>query len=111
MSKSVGFHKKTAPRSAAAPMRIADHLVKIINQLSRFDTPADAVLSVYFRSHPKLGSGDRHWIAEAAYTWLRFKPRITHLCEGGQGPVPQRWAQLSLLMVNAPQKLWALGAV
>ncbi len=102
--------RKRSGRSSAAPMRIADHLVKLIALLSKFDAPADAVISHYFRANPKLGSGDRHWIAESAYTWLRLKPRIAHLCEGGQGPVPQRWAQLSLLLVNAPQKLWALGA-
>lgn len=102
--------RKSNKRPAGAPMRIADHLVKLIALLSRFDSPADAVLSHYFRANPKLGSGDRHWIAESAYTWLRLRPRIAHLCEGGQGPVPQRRAQLSLLLVNAPQKLWALGA-
>ena len=95
----------------SGPMRIADHLIKVINLLARFDTPADAVLSHYFKSNPALGSSDRHWIAESAYAWLRFKPRIGHLCEGGQGPVPQRWAQLSLLMIGAPPKLWALGPV
>lgn len=99
-----------AARKSGPSMRIADHLVKLIGLLGRFDSPADAVLSHYFRANPKLGSGDRHWIAESAYTWLRLRPRIAHLCEGGQGPVLQRWAQLSLLLVNAPQKLWALGA-
>ena len=91
-------------------MRLVDHVVRLVTQLSPADGPADVRTSQYFREHPALGSKDRRWIAEAAFAWLRFKPRITHLAESGEGPVQLRWAQLALVLSNAPQKTWMVGA-
>ncbi|WP_189536510.1 RsmB/NOP family class I SAM-dependent RNA methyltransferase [Paludibacterium paludis] len=47
------------------------HIEAVINQMTLFDRPADAVLSAYFREHPKLGAQDRHVIAETAFACLR----------------------------------------
>ncbi|OFZ72562.1 MAG: SAM-dependent methyltransferase [Betaproteobacteria bacterium RBG_16_64_9] len=45
----------------------------------RFEGPADAVLSAYFRSHPKLGQQERSTVAETVYAVLRRKRLLEHL--------------------------------
>src|SRR3990172_5197126 len=47
--------------------------------------PADAVLSSFFRTHPKLGQHDRGFIAETVYALLRRK-RLVELAVAGTGP-------------------------
>ncbi len=41
--------------------------------------PADAVLSRYFRDHPKLGQNDRAFIAETVFAALRRRRLLQHL--------------------------------
>jgi 16S rRNA (cytosine967-C5)-methyltransferase len=53
--------------------------------LLTFGQPADAVLSRFFRSRPKLGSRDRAFIAEAAYGVLRHL-RSLEVCTQGRDP-------------------------
>jgi 16S rRNA (cytosine967-C5)-methyltransferase len=48
----------------------------------KFDRPADAVLSHYFRSRRALGSHDREFVAEAVFGVLRRKRLIDHLAPG-----------------------------
>ncbi|WP_435382717.1 RsmB/NOP family class I SAM-dependent RNA methyltransferase [Crenobacter oryzisoli] len=55
------------------------HIEAVIGRLVRFDRPADAVLSGYFRENPKLGSNDRHEIAETAFACLRHYGRVSAL--------------------------------
>jgi len=55
------------------------HIEAVIGRLIRFDRPADAVLSGYFRDNPKLGSNDRHEIAETAFACLRHYGRVSAL--------------------------------
>ena len=40
------------------------HAEAVLNQLLRFDYPADAVVSHYFRDHRELGHADRAFVAE-----------------------------------------------
>ncbi len=49
---------------------VVDHLAQLLAQVLRFDGPADAVMSRYFRQHAKLGSRDRGLVAEAALITL-----------------------------------------
>lgn len=46
-----------------------------------FEQPADHVLHLYFRAHPKLGLRDRGWIAESLYTLLRHRHSLEVLTD------------------------------
>lgn len=54
-----------------------EHTAAVIGAITAFKQPADAVLSHYFRQHPKLGRQDRHEIAETAFAALRYWQNIT----------------------------------
>lgn len=47
--------------------------------------PADGALSHFFREHPKLGSQDRAFVAEAVYGVLRHLRSLETLCGGRNG--------------------------
>jgi 16S rRNA (cytosine967-C5)-methyltransferase len=67
-----------------------------LREVLRFTGPADAVLSRYFRDHPKLGSRERGAIAEAVYAFLRQRSALTQFAESGQGAQMRRIALLAL---------------
>lgn len=52
-------------------------LIDALEQVLRFERPADAVMSAFFREHRKLGSRDRKLISETVYAVLR---RYCWLC-------------------------------
>ena len=64
-----------------------DHAVAALVELLTFTHPADAVLSRYFREHPKLGSRDRAFVAETVFAILRHKRLLEHWA-GSQAPRP-----------------------
>jgi len=45
----------------------------------KFDAPADAVLSAYFRTHRALGQHDRGFVAESVFGVLRHKRTLDYL--------------------------------
>lgn len=47
------------------------HAEAVLGQLLRFDHPADAVVSRYFREHRQLGHADRAFVAETVFAVLR----------------------------------------
>ena len=47
------------------------HAEAVLGQLLRFDYPADAVVSRYFREHRELGHADRAFVAETVFAVLR----------------------------------------
>lgn len=47
------------------------HAEAVLGQLLRFDHPADAVVSRYFRDHRELGHADRAFVAETVFAVLR----------------------------------------
>jgi len=51
----------------------------------RFEFPADALLSRYFREHRELGAHDRAFVAEAVFGVLRKKRLLDHVTQQG-GP-------------------------
>ncbi|WP_369800104.1 RsmB/NOP family class I SAM-dependent RNA methyltransferase [Vogesella sp. LIG4] len=57
-----------------------EQLDKVLHAMLRFDRPADAVLSAFFRENNKLGASDRHLIAETAFACLRHLELLRHLC-------------------------------
>ena len=48
------------------------HAEKVLGELLRFEHPADAVLSRYFREHRQLGHGDRGFVADG----VSARPRV-----------------------------------
>lgn len=88
---------------------LVSFLADLIDELAKFDSPADAVLSDYFKKYAFLGSRDRGILAEGAYCWLRFRLRINHLAESGAGGASLRQAKLALLWSGASEEVWAKG--
>ena len=79
---------------------VVDHLAQLLAQVLRFDGPADAVMSRYFRTHPKLGSRDRGLIAEAVFFALRRLASLRWMMEPAH---PQRAPRLAALITLARQ--------
>jgi 16S rRNA (cytosine967-C5)-methyltransferase len=59
-----------------------DAAADALGTILQFERPADAVLHVFFRKQPALGSHDRAFIAETAFGLLRHKRLIDHLVPG-----------------------------
>ncbi|AUH49925.1 SAM-dependent methyltransferase [Chromobacterium sp. ATCC 53434] len=75
------------------------HLETVIGQMTRFDRPADAVLSAYFREHSRLGGNDRHLIAETAFGALRRLIQLRALI-APEKATPRRLALVALMKFN-----------
>jgi 16S rRNA (cytosine967-C5)-methyltransferase len=87
------------PRSPAPAPRLTrlaqlEHLIQLALDLK---FPADAVISRFFRDHPQLGSKDRAFLAEGAWTAIRNRTWYTHLSTGGAGSMHRRAAVLAAL--------------
>jgi 16S rRNA (cytosine967-C5)-methyltransferase len=79
---------------------VVDHLAQLLAQVLRFDGPADAVMSRYFRQHPKLGSRDRGLVAEAVFFALRRYATLRWMMQPAQ---PERAPRLAALITLARQ--------
>jgi 16S rRNA (cytosine967-C5)-methyltransferase len=79
---------------------VVDHLAALLALVFRFDGPADAVMSRYFRDHPKLGQRDRGQIAEGTFFALRRFATLGWMMQ----PAPVvRAARLAALVTLARQ--------
>ncbi len=58
------------------------HAEAVLGQLLRFEYPADAVISRYFRDHHQLGHADRAFVAETVFAVLRRGRSIEARCAG-----------------------------
>ena len=58
------------------------HAEAVLGQLLRFEYPADAVVSRYFRDHHQLGHADRAFVAETVFAVLRRGRSIEARCAG-----------------------------
>lgn len=102
-SRSLGRTRPTgpAPRAKhrgrpAAPSRF-DSLVRLLDELLKLAAPADLVISGFFKSHPKMGSRDRHFFAESAWAVLRNRSWYAHLASSGSGSLHRRYALLAVM--------------
>ncbi|HMM54431.1 MAG TPA: RsmB/NOP family class I SAM-dependent RNA methyltransferase [Candidatus Desulfobacillus sp.] len=77
--------KSEAPRLSAALLAAT---AEALGRLLRFEGPADAVLSKFFREQPKLGGRDRSFVAETAYAVLRRRRLLERLA--GEEASPRR---------------------
>jgi len=58
------------------------HAEAVLGQLLRFEYPADAVVSRYFREYHQLGHADRAFVAETVFAVLRRGRSIEARCAG-----------------------------
>ncbi len=79
---------------------VVDHLASLLAFVLRFEGPADAVMSRFFKNHPKLGARDRGLIAEATFDALR---RLATLAWCMHPAVPVRAPRLAALVTLARQ--------
>lgn len=75
---------------------VVSYAEEVLREVLRFTGPADAIVSRYFREHPKLGSRERHAVAEGVYAVLRNKLVYASFAESGHGPAIRRLALLGL---------------
>ena len=96
------------------PKALLDACAELVRQILKFDHPADAVVSKFFRDHRKtyaFGPRERATLAETVYNVLRYKLRYDHFAPSGSGPKERRLAILGLaqhLQDSAPGKPGAL---
>jgi len=76
------------------PKALLDSCAELVGRVLKFDHPADAVVSRYFREHRSLGPRERNTLAETVYTVLRRKQLFDHFAPSGTGPRERRMAIL-----------------
>ena len=89
---------------------VVSHAEEVLREVLRFTGPADAILSRYFREHPKLGSRERNAVAEGVYAVLRNKLVYASFSESGHGPAMRRLTLLGLAEVAGTDALAGLSA-
>ncbi|SIR02604.1 RsmB/NOP family class I SAM-dependent RNA methyltransferase [Pseudacidovorax sp. RU35E] len=76
------------------PQALLEACAELTGRVLRFDHPADAIVSRYFREHRSLGPRERATLAETVYTILRKKLLFEHLARSGTGARERRLAIL-----------------
>lgn len=86
------------------PKALLDAASELVGRVLKFDHPADAIVSRFFREHRALGPRERATLAETAYAVLRRKLLYDHLAPSGTGPKERR---LAILGFAAPRDFLA----
>ncbi|MDE2418766.1 MAG: RsmB/NOP family class I SAM-dependent RNA methyltransferase [Burkholderiales bacterium] len=76
------------------PKALLDACSELVRLTLKFDHPADAIVSRFFRDNRGLGPRERATLAETVYTVLRKKLLFDHLAPSGSGPKERRLAIL-----------------
>ena len=76
------------------PKALLDACSELVRLSLKFDHPADAIVSRFFRDHRGLGPRERATLAETVYTVLRKKLLFDHFAPSGSGPKERRLAIL-----------------
>jgi 16S rRNA (cytosine967-C5)-methyltransferase len=76
------------------PNALLELTSELLGTVLRFDQPADAVVSAFFRKQKNLGPRERHTLAETVYTVLRQRLLFQHLAQSGSGAMERRMALL-----------------
>ena len=79
------------------PGALLEACTVLVREVLRFESPADGVVSAFFRQHRALGQRERHTLAETAYDVLRRRLLYQHLAQAGSkdsGPTERRLAML-----------------
>lgn len=77
------------------PNALLDLTTELVRQVMRFDSPADMVVSNFFRHHRTLGQRERHALAETVYALLRQRLLFAHQAQSGSGQLERRLAALA----------------
>jgi 16S rRNA (cytosine967-C5)-methyltransferase len=96
------------------PKALLEACAELVAQVLKFEHPADAVVSRYFREHRSLGPRERATLAETAYAVLRRKLLFEHLAGSGSGARERRLAILGFAgpkdflqsALNEQEKAW-----
>lgn len=89
-----------------SPMEVRlQQVTDVLGQVLKFNHPADAVLSKWFREHRQLGGRDRGEVAEAVFEVLRHLRRYRQYAESGVGAANRRLAILGLVMSLGQEKV------
>jgi 16S rRNA (cytosine967-C5)-methyltransferase len=76
------------------PSALIDACADLLREVLRFEHPADAVVSRFFREHRSLGPRERATLAETTYAVLRRKLLYEHKAPSGSGAKERRLAIL-----------------
>ncbi len=76
------------------PKALLDACSELVRLTLKFDHPADAIVSRFFRDHRGFGPRERATMAETVYTVLRKKLLFDHMAPSGSGPKERRLAIL-----------------
>ena len=77
------------------PNALLEMSCELLHAVRQMDSPADGVVSTFFRKHKGLGQRERHTLAETTYKVLRQRPLLQHLAQSGSGPAERRLALLA----------------
>ena len=76
------------------PKALLEACSELVRLTLKFDHPADAIVSRFFREHRSLGPRERTTLAETVYAVLRKKLLFDHFAPSGSGPRERRLAIL-----------------
>ncbi|MDM4765463.1 RsmB/NOP family class I SAM-dependent RNA methyltransferase [Pelomonas sp. SE-A7] len=77
------------------PNALLDMCCELLRSVLKLDSPADAVVSSFFRKNKTLGQRERHTLAETVYTVLRQRQLLQHLAQSGSGALERRLCLLA----------------
>lgn len=76
------------------PNALLELATDLLHKVMQFDSPADGIVSGFFREHRALGARERHSLAETTYNVLRNRLLYQHLAQSGKGEMERRLAIL-----------------
>ena len=76
------------------PKALLEACTELVRLVLKFDHPADAVVSRYFRENKSFGPRERNTLAETAYAVLRQKLLFEYLARSGSGSRERKLAIL-----------------
>jgi 16S rRNA (cytosine967-C5)-methyltransferase len=76
------------------PKALLDECASLMEQVFKFDHPADAVVSRYFREHRSLGPRERATLSDTVYAAIRERLKFEWFARSGTG---SKWRKLAIL--------------
>lgn len=77
------------------PNALLELATDLLHKVMQFDSPADRVVSDFFKANRALGQRERHTLAETTYEVLRRRLLYQHLAQSGKGEMERRLAALA----------------
>jgi 16S rRNA (cytosine967-C5)-methyltransferase len=76
------------------PNALVELTTELLHQVMQFDSPADSIVSRFFRQQRGLGPRERHTLAETTYMVLRKRLLFENQAQSGKGEMVRRLALL-----------------